>query len=287
MKAETAGFGGQIVRMAAWDCHVHVFEPAYPLAAVRAYTPAEATIGELRQHLQRVGAGHAVLVQASPHGSDNRGVLDALDVLGREHRAVIAPAPDLDASRLRDLRARGVRGLRLNPLGRIERVSDAIVRQVRDSGRLAAEAGLVLELAATPRAILALAGEIAALRCDVALPHLAGLPTRGLPLDLADRLMALLVERRVWVKVSGTERFDAPERVAASVHALMVAMPDRLVWGSDWPHTPLHRAHVAHDERRSPHRPVDDIRAKATLKASLDAAERERLFVTNPGRLYG
>jgi 2-pyrone-4,6-dicarboxylate lactonase len=287
VRADIAGFGGQVVTAPVWDCHVHIFEPAYPFAAVRSYTPAAATIGELRDHLHRVGAGHAVLVQASPHGSDNRAILDALEILGGAHRAVISPAPDLDARRLRELRAAGVRGLRLNPLGRIERVSDTIVRLVRESGRLAADAGLALELAATPRAILALAGEIRALPCDLVLPHLAGLPTRGLARGLAEELAALLKERQVWLKVSGTERYDAPERVAADLRALLAAMPDRLVWGSDWPHTPLHRAHVAHDAARAPHRVVDDAQAKAALQATLSAEDCERLFITNPASLYG
>ena len=129
---------------AVWDCHVHVFEPGWPLARLRAYTPEPAPVAALADHLARVGVDHAVLVQASPHGDDNAGLLAALERLGPLHRAVVAPAPGLDAVGLRALRARGVRGLRLNPLGRIEAVDGATRAALARVGRLAADAGLSL-----------------------------------------------------------------------------------------------------------------------------------------------
>lgn len=272
---------------ALWDCHVHVFEPGYPFVAHRAYTPAPATVAELRAHLERVGAARAVVVQASPHGEDNRAVIAAMEALGPEHRAVIAPAAGLDVPALLALRARGVRGLRLNPMGRIKRVEPRVVELLRRASRLAAEAGLVLELAATAGALVALAAEIRDCRCTLAVAHLAGLAGDEVTQEVFERLSALIVEKRIWVKLSGTDRYPSAARTAAALGALAAAAPERLVWGSDWPHTVLHDGQPVAGGTPEPGRVVDDARQQAALAAALAPALRERVFRSNPAALYG
>lgn len=270
--------------LATWDCHVHVFEPGVAFAPLRPYTPAPAPVAALRAHLAAVGAGHAVLVQASPHGDDNSGVLAALDRLGPGHRAVIAPAPGLDPRALAALRARGVRGLRLNPMGRFARADPAMRTRLAAVARRAADAGLVVEIAASAEAIEAAAPEIAALPCPLVLPHLADLAAPGLCGDRRKRLVELLASHRVWVKLSGFDRY--PPAAAAEAAALLAeALPDRLVWGSDWPHTPFHDGVPVRDDRPTPARRVDDAALKARVAAGLGAAAAVA-FARNPRALY-
>ena len=277
---EDAGAGGD----ATWDCHVHLFEPGVPLAPFRPYTPEPAPASALAAHLAAVGAGHAVLVQASPHGDDNSGLLAALDRLGPRHRAVIAPAPGLDTAALAALRARGVRGLRLNPMGRFERGDAAMRARLAAVGRRAADAGLVLEIAATADAIEAAAPDIAALPCPLVLPHLADLAAPGLSGDRRRRLVDLLARHRVWVKLSGFDRYP-PDAADETTRLLAAALPDRLVWGSDWPHTPFHRGLPVRDARPTPSRRVNDTAAKARVAARLGPAAAQ-VFARNPGTLY-
>lgn len=268
-----------------WDCHVHVFEPATPFAPLRAYTPEPAPVAALVAHLARVGASRAVLVQATPHGDDNTGVLAALDRLGPRHRAVIAPADELDAGRLARLRASGVRGLRLNPMGRIERADAPLRARLARAARLAADAGLSLEIAAAARAIEELGREIAALPCPLVLPHLADLAAPGLDDERRRRLVDMLARNGVWVKLSGLDRYDA-DAAGRAARLLVATMPERLVWGTDWPHTPLHDGTPVRDDRTSPPRAVDDTAAKADLTEIL-GPEAARVFVHNAGTLYG
>jgi predicted TIM-barrel fold metal-dependent hydrolase len=286
--AEFRGAPARTVAAAVWDCHLHIFDPAFPLAPRRPYTPQPATVADLRRHLARTGVSHAVLVQASPHGEDNAGVLAALETLGPAHRAVIAPAPDLDLPALRRLRDRGVRGLRLNPMGRIETVDAAVVSRLRAAARLAADAGVVLGLSASPEALVTLAPELAAFPCEIVLPHLAGLPAPGTAPDVLDRLRELLVRRGIWVKLSGFDRYGRLETpaVAAAVAFLSEALPSRLVWGSDWPHTPFHRGAAVTDPAPAAHRPVDDVRQMRALAEALGPALREQVFCRNAAALY-
>lgn len=268
----------------AWDCHVHVFEPGVAFAPRRPYTPEPAPVAALVAHLASVGAGHAVLVQASPHGDDNAGILAALDRLGPGHRAVIAPAPGLDAPVLAALRARGVRGLRLNPMGRFARADAAMRTRLAAVARRAADAGLVLEIAATAEAIEAAAPDIAALPCPLVLPHLADLAAPGLGDERRKRLVDLLARHRVWVKLSGFDRYP-PEAAAAAAALLAEALPDRLVWGSDWPHTPFHDGQPVRDDRPTAARRVDDPALRARVAAVLGTAA-PCVFARNPRALY-
>jgi predicted TIM-barrel fold metal-dependent hydrolase len=272
-----------------WDCHVHVFDPAHPFAAPRAYTPEPATVEELAAHLSAVGAARAVLVQASPHGNDNSGILAALDRLGPRHRAVVAPEDGLDAARLAAMRARGVRGLRLNPMGGIDAVDDALVADLARAARLAADAGLALEISATPAALALLADTLAAAPGDIVVAHLAGLATSQAEPAVLARVRRLLAARRIWTKLSGFDRFGEgwPERVEAAVAFLAEALGDRIVWGSDWPHTPYHDGSAVADAQPAPRRRVDDVALKARLAATLGPAAAEAVFVANPARLYG
>jgi predicted TIM-barrel fold metal-dependent hydrolase len=117
--------------------------------------------------------------------------------------------------------------------------------------------------------------------------HLAGLPEAGVSAEIFERLSALVVDRRIWVKLSGADRYPSAERVAAATAFLAAETPDRLLWGSDWPHTVMHAGLPVEDETPAAGRDVDDVRQQAEVAAGLCPAVREQVFRGNPSVLYG
>src|SRR5882757_3221594 len=98
------------------DCHVHIIGPQakYPMAPNRPYTPPEASVAQLKAMHARLGISRTVLVQPSFYGTDNSCMLDALKELGNSARGVAVVAPNVSEAVLRDMDAKGVRGIRLN-----------------------------------------------------------------------------------------------------------------------------------------------------------------------------
>lgn len=270
----------------AWDCHIHVFGPParYPLAPTARYKPGEAGPEDARDHARRIGVRRLVLIQASPYADDNRCLLDALAALGPENRGVVAlQASTLDDTTLTRLHAAGVRGVRLNPNGGIRAVEEvsgalqALTRQLRGTGwhiELNAPADLAGELVA-----LAGAGEV-----PLVFDHLLGLDLAASDFERSlERVVVLVSREPVWVKASGVSRSRLSPVVranqAAATRRLLACAPDRIVWGSDWPHTPFGGGPDGF-------RAVDDpLEAAVALAASGNGAGA--LFRDNPQRLYG
>src|SRR4030095_7630132 len=100
----------------ACDCHVHIIGPPdkYPMVEKRAYTPPQATVAQLKTLRSRIGMSRNVLVQPSFYGTDNSCMLDAMTELGPSARGIAVVAPNTPLQTLRELDAKGVRGLRVN-----------------------------------------------------------------------------------------------------------------------------------------------------------------------------
>jgi predicted TIM-barrel fold metal-dependent hydrolase len=273
----------------ACDCHVHVIGPAarYELTPERTYTPPEASVEALTSlqyalHLERV-----VVVQPSIYGTDNRCMLDAVRELGPRARGVAVIGDNVSDRELDQMDRGGVRGVRLN-LETAGQADPAAARQqfwaaaARVSGR-----GWHIQCYTRPAVIEALKGEFSALPVPVAFDHFGGFEAAGGQAGLGT-LLALLRAGVVYVKVSAVYRIAHAAGwadAAPLARALIEARPDRILWGSDWPHT-----------RRIAERPVDavtpfsaiDDGAAFNLLASWapDAALRRQILVDNPARLY-
>lgn len=264
-----------------WDCHVHVFGPPerFPLAAARRYTPALADVAALRRHLAAVGADRVVLVQPTVYGDDHRCLLHALDELGGTAVAVAAcpePRGGLPAHPR-------IRALRLDLRG--DWTPDA-ERRLHRALAQAGAAGLHLELQLGPATLRALGEALAGSAVPVALDHMAGLSGGSDPKDL-EALLRLLQRPDIFVKLSGLERLAGGIAAALPLAATIAAQaPGRLLWGSDWPHTPLHPAAAARLETL-PFRTVDDADTLARAWALLEPAVVESARGEAPARLYG
>lgn len=279
----------------ACDCHVHLFGPRarYPLAIRRAYTPMDARPSDLRRMMAALGLSRAIIVQPSVYGADNRLLLDALDELGGQFRGIAVAGRDEDEGMLADLDRAGARGLRCN-LAVGGRAAEHAMEHVLAAASIAARRNWHVQINVASDALEALVPMLSLLPVDIVLDHFAGVRLLSPYADTVttDLLRRLLASGRVWIKLS------APYRACPSLEYLPVLKglvrtffaenPDRLVWGSDWPHTPSHAGIGMADAKPVPFRPFNTGNLFDQLADWLpDASARQRILVDNPAVLYG
>jgi predicted TIM-barrel fold metal-dependent hydrolase len=292
------------------DCHVHVFGPRhrYPQIDTRAYTAGVAPVETLKRNAAPNGITRFVIVQASVNGTDNSCVLDTLDALEGNGRGVVVVDPALiPSSTLDDWSARGVRGLRINlysdyriadskRVGPQKTIERPALRDRFEALSNITPDGWHVEVIAPLHVLVKAAPVLAASRVPLVLDHY-GLPGGETPDSRNGRvLLDLLRLPHVWMKLSGPYR--AVENAGGSdplttappmewLNAFVETAPERLVWGSDWPHTPSHEDSAAADAA-DPFRPIDYGRMFGDF---LTAVSEPRTFAAiveaNPARLYG
>ena len=273
---------------AACDCHVHLIgpQPHYPMAPQREYTPGPASLDDLRAHLTRLGLQRAVLVQPSVYGTDNRCLLEGLSLLDGAGRGVAVPPTDASVATLRELHARGVRGVRINLQSSGDNDPGTARSLLSKWSVRVADLGWHVQLYVAPQLVDALADDLATQPTPVVLDHFAMVSS---PPDDASApglvLPDLLRTGRVHIKLSAPYRLALP-RVAASWAArLLEAAPTAVVWGSDWPHTGRAAGKSAYDI--SPYRTVTQRDLADGLSAWLPTPMvMRRVLVDNPARLY-
>lgn len=279
----------------ACDCHVHVFGAAgqYTFAENRTFMPSPATVDDLVAFQSALDVDRAVIVQASPQGTDTRCLTDTLAALrqrGRQARGVAVVSPQATAAELRALHTEGVRGLRVN-LQSFGITAPALAAEaLRQSAQQARGMGWHVQIYAQLTVIAALADTLADLGVPVAVDHFGlahasgGLAQKGFP-----ELLALVKAGNVWVKLSAPYRItDHPQGDdgVSIARALIDAHPDHMLWGTDWPHTnPLPGVPRLRD-RPDPLRPIDDGAQFNVFARWTSAHERQRILVDNPARLY-
>lgn len=278
----------------ACDCHMHVFgDPArYPLAPFRSYDVGEAPLEAYRATQRRLGLDRVVFVQASGYHTDNRCMLDAMAALGRGGRGIAVVDDGVVTGELRRMHEAGVRGIRVN----LASVGSLTARQAAERmarlARRVADLGWHVQLFLPPAQLAELAPRIAGLPVAAVIDHM-GLPRlgEGVGQPAFAALLRLVETGRCWVKLSGADRIARghPDHagVAPFACALIAAAPERLVWGSDWPHIGWHGAEPGARHDLLPFRPEDDgALLDLLLDWAPDAAVRERILAVNPARLY-
>lgn len=289
------GVPGFEVPAGACDCHLHVFGPPerYPLAEDRTFAPALASVEDVVAMHDRIGIQRMVIVQASPQGTDNACVLDALAQLqgmGREARAVAVVAEGTPAAALQALHEAGVRGLRVNLQSYGTSDPATAERRLHAAASAAAEMGWHVQTYTTLAVLQALRGAIERMPVPLVVDHF-GLadPALGLSQPGLGDLLALVGAGQVYVKLSAPYRIvDRPDGRDAQplVRALIDANPDRMLWGTDWPHTGPWPGMRRDRDVPAPFHPVDDGAQLDLLGGWTSAYERKRILVDNPARLY-
>jgi 2-pyrone-4,6-dicarboxylate lactonase len=263
----------------ACDSHCHIFGPAerFPYAPERRYTPPDAPKEKLRALHQHLGLSRAVLVQASCHGGDNRAMLDAIAWSGGSWRGVAMVGDDVTERELRALHDGGVRGVRFNFVRHLGGAPDP--RVFDRALALIAPLGWHVVLHFDAEDIETNAAVFRRMRIPFVIDHM-GRVDAGQGLDQRPFAMLLELMRNplAWVKVSGPERISAagkPFRDALPFAAALVrAAPDRVLWGTDFPHPNVKIM------------PNDGELVDLFAEAVPDEGLRRRILVDNPTRLY-
>lgn len=268
----------------ACDCHVHLYDSRFPAEPAARLRPPDAGVDDLRALQRRIGSTRAVLVTPSTYGTDNRCMLEGLAALGADARGVaVIGGHESDAELLR-LHEAGVRGVRLNLSLGVSGTVDALLPLAWRIAPL----GWHLQLLMAPDLLAQQAGVLRQLPAPLVFDHFGRIPPA-----LAGRhpahplLLELLQEGRAWMKLSGgyivSERHavDDPALDALAAGYLRAA-PERVVWGSDWPHaTATAGVQPLPDDARQ----VDRLAEWAELTG--DAGTLRRVLVDNPAALYG
>jgi len=272
------------------DCHVHVIgpKPRFPLAAERRYTPKDAPAAELKAMLTRLGLERVVLVQPSFYRTDNSCMLDAMaQIDGSRGVAVLPPqVPDDELDALDDA---GVRGLRVNIATAGTTSLEIIRRDIEAAAALCERHGWHVQIFVAAELIEPLLPVLLALPVATAIDHF-GLIAPGPEAPALRAMLKLLESEKIWLKISGAYRTaDDPfdPGLGPLAKAFCRANPDRIVWGSDWPHTPRHELYTG-STRELPFQDID-------TRALLDLVPRwlgddglvNKVLVSNPARLYG
>jgi 2-pyrone-4,6-dicarboxylate lactonase len=264
----------------ACDAHCHVFGPAarFPFAADRAYTPPDSGIDDFEALQARLGLSRAVFVQASCHGADNSAMIDAIGRDRGRYAGVAMIDESFTAADIGRLHDAGVRGTRFNFVRHLGGAPEPdvfwrLVERVQPFGW-----HIVVHFDA--RDLPDHAALLERMPCPYVIDHMGRVPTAdGLDQEPFQALLELLADERCWVKISGAERLTAGggppyDDVVPFARAIVAAAPDRVLWGTDWPHPNV--------------RVMPDDGDLVDLLADLvpDDATRHRILVTNPESLY-
>lgn len=264
----------------ACDTHFHVFGPQqrFPFAPDRSYTPTcdapKETLFALHKHL---GIERGVVVQSAAHGFDNSAAADLL-AANKNYRGVALLPADTKTQDLKRLDKQGFRGVRFHYMGHLG-ASVPVDHVLALAWRLA-DIGWHLQIHMDGPRIAELSKPLKSVNVPVVIDHM-GRVDASKGVDHADfkALLALLKNKNIWVKVSGSERISrqsAPWKDAAPFSRKLVAeFGDRAVWGSDWPHPNLTEV------------PDDGDLVDLIAEMAPSEAERRALLVDNPRRLYG
>jgi len=265
----------------AVDAHCHVFGPGdvFPYAPERKYTPCDAPAAKLFELRDWLGFERNVIVQATCHGADNRALVDALEHSHGRARGVATVRATVSDAELQALHAAGVRGLRFNF---VKRLADSIPRETLMTlatriAPLGWHTVIYFEAVELPE----LYDFITSLPTIVVVDHM-GRPDVTQPVDGPEFALFLRLMRehpRIWSKVSGTERLSrsGPDYhdVAPFSRRVVETFPDRVLWGTDWPHPNL-KSHMPDDGK------LVDFIPRIAPSAQL----QRKLLVDNPMRLY-
>lgn len=273
----------------AVDAHCHVFGPgaAFPYAPQRKYTPCDASRHQLSALRDRLGFARNVVVQATCHGADNRALVDALQNSQGMARGVATVQRSVSDGELQALHAAGVRGVRFNFVKRLVDFTpkDELLEIATRIAPLGWHVVVYFEAADLPE----LWSFFTALPTTVVVDHM-GRPDVSKPVDGPEFSLFVKLMREhtnVWSKVSCPERLshsgppalngerNAYRDVVPFAKHLVDTFPDRVLWGTDWPHPNL-----------KDHMPDDGLLVDFIPRIATTPELQRKLLVDNPMRLY-
>jgi predicted TIM-barrel fold metal-dependent hydrolase len=268
----------------AIDCHAHIFGPVarYPFSPKRLFTPPDVSVSQYRQLLDTLGIARAVLVTPSVYGLDNERQLDALVEMRGNWRGVAVVPTNVADAELERLHGAGFRGVRVNLFAKSGLMLD-------DLEAIAARVSILkwhVQLHVDARNLEELAPRLRRLPVDVVFDHMGHVPAAaGVHHPGFTAMLDLMGRGTFWVKLSAPYRLSELPYPYADVtpfaRALIDAAPDRVVWGSDWPH-PAVPGHMPANFVMPNDADLLDILALWTD----DPAQQKKILLDNPRRIY-
>lgn len=267
----------------AWDTHFHALGPQarFPYAASRKYTPPDAPVEQCLRLHDRLGIAHGLVVHANTHGFDNSVDLDAVARSNGRYFGVVRLNESVTPTGCEHLHEAGMRGVRFafNPQhgGTLDlKVFDHVLERI---GHL----DWFVELHFDGNALPGMQAWLESIPATVVIDHFGRVdPSQGIGGEPFRTLLSLVERAHCWVKLSGAERISRLGYPYADVtplaHALLEVAPERLIWGTDWPHTGFF------DAARMPD---DGKLVDALFDFVPDENLRRQVLVDNPRRLLG
>ena len=266
----------------ACDCHMHIYDAArFPMPPSKRVPPSNATVADYRMLQKRIGTTRVVVVQPRNYAIDNQVTVDAIAHLGPNARGVAVLHPTVTEAELRALHEGGIRGIRFT----LGDPATAVVKvdMIEPLAKRVAGLGWHVQFNVEGAQIVELADLLRRLPTPLVFDHLANPP---LPAGIEHPSHAIvrgLIDRgRTWVKLSGAysnSKVGPPSYPEATktARAFVSAAPERLVWGSDWPHPTM----------PNDNKPNDALLFDLLAEWAPDEATRNRILVRNPEALYG
>ena len=233
-------------------------------------------VQEYRLFQQRIGTSRVVVVQPAANHIDNAVTLDALAQLGRQARGVAVVHPTVTDAELKTMQAKGVRGIRFTQFD--PKTAATTLDMIEPLAKRAEPLGLHVQIHLRGDQIVGAADLLQRLPGTIVFDHLGRLSAAGVADPAFGVIRRMLDKGNTWMKLSGAYMFDGPPHYAKAApiaQAYIKAAPERMVWGSDWPH-PTEKD-----------KPDDAVLLDLLSDWAPDAATRQRILVDNPARLYG
>jgi len=265
----------------ACDSHIHIFSRRFPASPHWKGEPVvDSDVAAYRLFQKRIGTSRVVVVTPSTYGIDNRATLDGVAQFGKSARAVVVVDLDISDAELKQMASQGAVGIRVN-FGTPQSWGPTTAERLETMARKVHPLGWHVQVYATGDKIVELAPVLSRLPTPVVIDHLGRLPpSQGINHPAYAAVRKLLDGGRTWMKLSGAylNTASGPPAYADATEvakAFARAAPERMVWGSDWPH------------RGEKHMPDDAGLIDLLAQWAPDEAARKRILVDNPAELYG
>lgn len=265
----------------AWDTHGHIFGPEskYAYSPRRGYTPPDASLDAYETLHRTLGVARGVLTQPSVYGVDNAAMLDAMARSGGRLMGVASVDKEVSEAELTRLHEAGVRGLRINLADKGGNPFDSFA-DVQAMGERIVDMGWHLEFLIHVHEFADLRKTFSSLPVHSVFGHMGYVPA-GEGLGPLEEFLDLLKEGRTWVKLTGTYRITGLKQIPYTdvdpiARALIETAPERVIWGTDWPH-PVCKIPM----------PNDGDLLDQLLDWAPDEGVREKILVENPLKLLG
>jgi D-galactarolactone isomerase len=267
------------VQADACDCHHHIYDSKFPIAPSATLKPGDAKAADYQALQKRIGTSRSVVVQPSTYGTDNSCTLDGMAQLGPSSRGVAVVDTSVTDAELKRLNGLGVRGIRFN----LVQAGATTVDMLEPLSKRVANLGWHVQIHQTGDGIVKMEDVLQKVAAPIVFDHMGRIPKDvGVDHPAYPVISRLIDKGSAWVKISGAymDTKVGPPTYADSTRlaqAFVKLAPQRMVWGSDWPH-PTEKADG---------KPNDATLLDLLAEWAPDEATRRRILVENPAELYG